>query len=412
MLEHHVSAKNTRKRLNAGPAANHVDDFSDWLHARGYKRRTVFRMLQSFAAWTDWLTKTGRTAGDFTEGLQECSKYLATVRYFPYQRGPRRESLGVVRLFLQFLQERGLLPETTCLDSHVSSSPLLREFYLWILEHRGVTRVTLDVYQRVLEELVATACANPHTYSPKALREFVLTRGARHGSSYAKLGATAVRSYLQFLGATGRCKAGLEYALPAYASRKLSSIPKFLVSEDVDRVVASCSTDKTGLRDKAVILLLSRLGLRGGDVVRLRLTDIDWENGKIKVCGKGRRHELLPLPQQVGKAILRYLQKSRPACRASELFVTVLPPYRKLSYQAVGGIVRRAIDRAGVSSPAHGAHVLRHSAATTMLRQGASLASIGSVLRHRSPQTTARYAKVDIGMLSKIAQTWPGVASC
>jgi len=89
MLEHHVSAKNTRKRLYAGPAARHVDDFSDWLHARGYKKRTVFRMLQSFAAWTDWLTKTGRTAGDFTEGLQECTKYLAAARYVPYQRGPR-----------------------------------------------------------------------------------------------------------------------------------------------------------------------------------------------------------------------------------------------------------------------------------------------------------------------------------
>jgi site-specific recombinase XerC len=244
MLEHHVSAKITRKRLYAGPAANHVDDFSDWLHARGCKKRTLFRMLQSFAAWTDWLGKTGRTAGDFAEGLQECSKYLAAVPYAPYARGPRRESLSVVRLFLRFLQERGLLPETTCLDYHVSSSPLLREFYSWMLEHRGVTRVTLDVYQRVLEEFVAKVSDNPHDYSPKALREFVLTRGARHGSSYAKLGATAVRSYLRFLGATGRCKAGLEYALPAYASRKLPSLPKFLVSEDVDRVIASCLSSR------------------------------------------------------------------------------------------------------------------------------------------------------------------------
>ncbi len=260
MLEHHVSAKITRKRLYAGPAASHVDDFSDWLHARGYKKRTLFRMLQSFAAWTDWLGKTGRTAGDFAEGLQQCSTYLAVVRYAPYERGPRRESLSVVRLFLKFLQERGLFPETTCLDPRVSSSPLLRDFYSWMIEQRGVTRVTLNVYQRVLEEFVATVGANPKAYSPKALREFVLTRGARHGSSYAKLGATAVRSYLRFLGATGRCKAGLEYALPAYASRRLSSIPKFLVSEDVDRVIASCSTDKPGLRDKAVILLLSRLG--------------------------------------------------------------------------------------------------------------------------------------------------------
>ena len=223
-----------------------------------------------------------------------------------------------------------------------------------------MTQVTLDVYHRVLEEFIATVGSDPHAYSPQSLREFVLNRGARHGSSYAKLGATAVRSYLRFLGATGRCKSGLEYALPAYASRKLSSIPKYLACEDVDRVITSCSTDGTGLRDRAIILLLARLGLRSGDVVKLRLTDVDWTNGTIKVCGKGRRHDRLPLPQEVGTAVLRYLQKSRPASRAPELFVTVPPPFRRLSYQRVGGIVRGALERAGVSSPVRGAHVLRH----------------------------------------------------
>ena len=302
MLENHVSAKITRKRLNSGPAANHINDFSDWLYARGYKKRSLFRMLQSFAAWTDWLTKTGRAAEDFSEGLQECTKHVMSDRHVPYERGPERESLSVARLFLRFLQERGLLPQTTGIDPLACSHSLLREFHSWMLEQRGVTRVTLDVYHRVLEEFIATVGSDPHAYSPQLLREFVLTRGARHGSSYAKLGATAVRSYLRFLGATGRCKSGLEYALPAYASRKLSSIPKYLASDDVDRVIASCSSDGTGLRDKAIILLLVRLGLRAGDVVRLRLTDIDWTNGKIKVCGKGRRHDLLPLPQEVGRA--------------------------------------------------------------------------------------------------------------
>jgi integrase/recombinase XerD len=412
MLEDHVSARITRKRLKSGPAANHVDDFSDWLHARGHNKRSLFRMLQSFAAWTDWLTWTGRTAGDFAEGLRECSKHFKSAPHIPYERGPRSESLSVARLFLRFLGERGLLPQTTGADSLACSAPLLQEFYSWMLEQRGVTQVTLDVYRRVLEEFIATVGSDPLAYSPQSLREFVLTRGARHGSSYAKLGAAAVRSYLRFLGATGRCKSGMEYALPAYASRKQSSIPKYLASEDVDRVIASCSTDGTGLRDKAIILLLAQLGLRSGDVVKLRLTDVDWTNGTMKVCGKGRRHDLLPLTQEVGTAALRYLQKTRPASRAPEMFLTVLPPFRRLSYQRVGGIVREALERAGVSSPFRGAHVLRHSAATTMLRQGASLATIGSVLRHRSPQTTARYAKVDISMLSTVAQPWPGVASC
>jgi len=412
MLEDYVSARITRKRLNSGPAANHIDDFSDWLHARGYQKRCLFRMLQSFAGWTDWLTKTGRTAEDFAEGLQECTKHFTSAPHIPYERGPRRESLSVARHFLLFLGERGILPQVAGADSHACSAPLLQEFDSWMLEQRGVTQVTLDVYRRVLEEFIATVGSDPHAYGPELLREFVLTRGARHGSSYAKLGATAVRSYLRFLGATGRCKSGLEYALPAYASRKLSSIPKYLASEDVDRAIDSCSSDGTGLRDKAIILLLARLGLRSGDVAKLRLTDVDWTNGTIKVCGKGRRHDLLPLTQEVGTSVLRYLQESRPAFRAPEMFVTVLPPFRRLSYQRVGGIVRGALERAGVSSLVRGAHVLRHSAATTMLQQGASLANIGSVLRHRSPQTTARYAKVDIGMLSKIAQPWPGVTSC
>lgn len=410
MLEDHVRAAITRRRLYAGPAANHVDDFAEWLHNRGYKHRSLFRMLQSFAAWTDWLTQTGRSAADFSEGLDACARYVLSVSQFPYQRGPKRESLSVVRLFLRFLRERGTIQAAA--DSSISPYPLVVDFRAWMLEHRGVTNTTLDVYQRVLDEFIASVGSDPHRYSPKVLRGFVLERGSRHGSSYASLGGTAVRSFLRFLGATGRCKPGLEFALPAYASRQSSSLPKFLALEVVNQVIAACPADKAGLRDKAVLLLLARLGLRAGDIVGLRLTDVDWTNARIKVCGKGRRHEFLPLQQEVGKAILRYLKAARPQCKTPELFVTIPPPFKKLSYQAVSGIVRRALELAKVKAPVCGAHVLRHSAATAMLRQGASLASIGSVLRHRSPQTTARYAKVDIGMLSTIAQPWPGVASC
>jgi len=147
MLEDHISAKITRKRLKGGPAANHVDDFSDWLHARGHNKRSLFRMLQSFAGWTDWLTKTGRTAEDFAEGLQECAKHFRSAPHIPYERGLRRESLSVARLFLQFLAERGLLPRIAGADCLSCSAPLLQEFYSWILEQRGVTQVTLDVYR-------------------------------------------------------------------------------------------------------------------------------------------------------------------------------------------------------------------------------------------------------------------------
>jgi hypothetical protein len=137
MLEDYVSAKITQKRLKAGPAANHVDDFSDWLHARGPNKRSLFRMLQFFAGWTDWLTKTGRTAEDLAEGLQECTKHFRSAPHIPYERGPRRESLTVARFFPRFLGERGHLPQIAGAHSPACSAPLLREFYSWMLEQEG-----------------------------------------------------------------------------------------------------------------------------------------------------------------------------------------------------------------------------------------------------------------------------------
>ena len=177
-------------------------------------------------------------------------------------------------------------------------------------------------------------------------------------------------------------------------------------------MIGSCTDYVFGLRDRAVLLLLARLGLRAGEVAHLKFSDIDWRNGSIAVCGKGRRQELLPLPQEVGNALLVYLNQGRPSLRVPEVFTSVLAPLRALTRAAVTQIVRSALRRAGVKAPVNGAHVLRHSAATSMLRQGASLAGVGAVLRHRSPMTTAHYAKVDLDLLSEIAQPWPEVSSC
>lgn len=162
----------------------------------------------------------------------------------------------------------------------------------------------------------------------------------------------------------------------------------------------------------AILLLLARLGLRGGDIVRLRLGDIDWEGGRVQVAGKGRREVRLPLPQEVGDAILAYLRVRRPAA-SDRVFLRARAPWRSLAdNSSVSAIVDRAITRAGVSAPTHGAHLLRHSAATAMLGDGISLPSIGIVLRHRSLETTVYYAKVDVEMLRTVAQPWPGATSC
>jgi integrase/recombinase XerD len=412
VLDTHLKSLITRRRLRSGPAADHVDGFADWLHRQGYRPSIMRKMLQSLAAWTDWLRATGRAEIDLNEGIEACAAELQTRSRVRYQRGPNADSLRAARVLVRYLREQGALSQLAAPLSPSAHWPLLGEFLSWMSQNRGVTKLTLAAYERILVEFFNTLGDAPHTYTAEALRGFVLKRAKCYGVSYAKLGATAVRALLRFLAATGKCRGGLEYSIPVFASWKFSSIPRYIAAEDLQRVMTSCTDNPAGLRNRAILLLLARLGLRAGDIVGIRLSDLDWKNGRLAVCGKGRRREFLPLPQEVGDAILDYLQQARPPLPAPELFITTRAPFGPLSTQAVSGIVRTSLLRAGVKAPAYGAHVLRHTAATSMLRQGASLAGIGAVLRHRSPQTTAHYAKVDIVALSEIAQPWPGATSC
>jgi site-specific recombinase XerD len=389
MLDTHLAPHATCRRLRAGPAADHIDDFADWLHRRGYRPAVLRNKLRSFAAWTDWLKLIGMTGTDFISGLRECESYIGMRSRARYQRGPNKESLTVARLFIRFLQQRNVLPQPLTPPSPADLWPLLGEFRSWMRQHRGVTESTLRVYDGSLAEFQATVGADPAAYTAESVRRFVLERARRHGVSYAKLTASAVRTFLQFLAATGRCRTGLAHAIPAFASWNNTSMPRFLIPEDLERVVASCTGEAIGLRDKAILLLLARLGLRAGDVVRLTLKDLDWRNGTLVVCGKGRRHDLLPIPQEVGDAIKDYLERGRPSSQVPEVFTRTFAPVGPLAPQAISHTVRRALRRARVEAPTQGAHLLRHSAATSMLRQGASLAGIGAVFaiapRKRQP---------------------------
>lgn len=180
-------------------------------------------------------------------------------------------------------------------------------------------------------------------------------------------------------------------------------------------MIASCDVSKPhGVRDKAILLLLARLRLRAGDVLNLGLGDICWAEGTLRVSGKGRREVCLPLPQDAGDAVLAYICHARPVSESDAVFLRSSAPYQPFADSStISCLVRRALTGAGISnSPSRGANLLRHSAATTMLRAGATLDTIGTVLRHRSATTTAHYAKVNVPMLLQIAQPWPREASC
>ena len=217
--------------------------------------------------------------------------------------------------------------------------------------------------------------------------------------------ASALRSFLRFLHVTGLIELPLVWAVPPVANRRDRSLPRGLEAAAVKRLLASCDRRRTvGRRDYAVLLLLSRLGLRRGEVAAIQLEDVDWRAGELLIHGKGSRHDVLPLPADVGEAIVAYLRR-RPRCETRALFVRVTAPLRGLSPHTVGSIVREACTRAGL--PRVGAHRLRHTAATEMLRRGGSLSEIAQVLRHSELKTTNQYAKVDRNRLRTLARPWP-----
>jgi site-specific recombinase XerD len=279
--------------------------------------------------------------------------------------------------------------------------------------HRGTTDATLKNYRLTIIALLRTLGEQPERFEAHALRHFVRARAEQQGIARAKTVVTAVRMFLRFLIALGRCHPGLDQAIPTMAHWRLASLPRYLPPEAVERVLRSCDvTTGSGLRDRAVLLLLARLGLRASDVAALKWGDINWHDGTLCVAGKNRRQTRLPLPQEVGNALLDYAVHQRPRIPSEHVFLTVTAPLKPASPQTISQIAARALHRAEVESPIYGAHVLRHSAATQMLRQGASLPSIGAVLRHASVETTAHYAKVDIALLRDVARAWPEGAPC
>lgn len=312
--------------------------------------------------------------------------------------------------YLHFLRRQGAVPAPKLPHEFW---PMLGAFHEWGLHHRGLAETTLHLYEDVLIDLLKELGDDPGEYTARRLRDFVIERSRPHGRRRGETIVCAVRALLRFLVATGRCRDGMPDAIPRFALWKLSSVPRFLEPPTVQRVIDACPPRTPLLRrDRAILLLLSRLGLRGGDIGRITFNDIDWRDATVSVAGKSRREERLPLPQDVGDAVLDYIQHGRPATRHPQVFLTARAPHRPVNNGTVSHISSTALVRAGVESPNHGAHVFRHSAATAMLRQGATLTSIGAVLRHRLPDTTLQYAKVDFASLAEVAMPWPEASPC
>jgi len=315
-----------------------------------------------------------------------------------------------VRRFQAYLSARGLCPRPSVKDAQPPLPALITEFTAWYQTHRGVAPPTLRYYARGATAMLDALGSDVGMWTPQAVRQLLLAAVTGGRSESTQKLITATRAFLRYLTFRGEVRGDLGLAVPAVAHWRLASLPRHLTADELTRVLGACDGEQPArVRDRAIVLLLARLGLRAGDVVQLRLTDLDWEQGTIHVTGKGRCEVRLPLPQEVGDAVLRYLATRPRGPETDRVFLTTIAPISPLrSSDAVSSVVTRAFRRAEIHITRPGAHVLRHTAATEMLRHGVSLDHIGLVLRHRSLDMSAYYAKVDVATLRLVAQPWPG----
>jgi site-specific recombinase XerD len=326
--------------------------------------------------------------------------------------GRQKRRRGAQR-FVSYLQTQAAL-SSQILSARASEGDLVKAYRTWLKQHCGLTDMTVERYIGELSRWLPILGEEPSAYTPRAIRDIVLQQSADRKPASIRKTATVLRSFLRFLAASNQCSPALMQAVPVTRIPRLSGLPRYAPAETIEKIVDACSTGSpVELRDRAIITLLARLGLRAGDIRTMRLGDIDWANGLLTVHGKGRRSVTLPLPQDAGDAILDYLDRGRRLATNDYLFLCASAPYSGLmSSSAIAGIVSRVLDRAGITSVPTGAHMFRHSLATALLRRGGSLETVGTVLRHKSPETTAIYAKVDVDMLMRVAQPWPEARSC
>lgn len=390
--------------------ANHLYAYAALVEKQGFAPDYIRRQIRLLATFGEWLRRGRR---------QLCALDDSVVKRFlrRYRDGQRLQKSDAPTLarFLGMLRSHGVIPE----KQRSAPSPeqkIISEYRRYLLEERGLSHATTLNYVppiiKLLSEQSGEGRPNLAQLRAPEITGFLQRNAAESGCARAKILVTALRSFLRYLRFQGKIKTDLAGCVPPVAAWALASLPKFLPADSVQKVIDSCDRQTaTGRRDRAILLLFARLGLRACEVIHLNLDDIDWDNAAITIRAKGGRRSRLPLPADVGQAIALYLRQDRPQCSSRRVFICDRAPLRGFENpSAISTLVRRAIERAGVESAHKGAHVFRHSLATEMLRQNASLDEIGEVLRHKSPNTTAIYAKVDMAALRGLALPWPGGA--
>lgn len=407
-FDHFFSDRTTSRTiesLKCEPLAAALTVYARRIHEDGYAAHSGFVQLRLLGCFNRWLSRKGLRSEDVDSDTIE--QYLCgRERSGKLRRG---DSAALLRLLAMLRPTRsGATARPNAVEIAVA------QFQEYLRAERSLSEATAINYTPIvrsfLSEFFPRGAVSWRKISAGKITAFVQRQATLVTSKRAPLVVTALRSFLRYLFHRGLVAVDLAACVPTIATWSLSKVPKFLPEEQIQKILDFCDTETAiGKRDYALLLLMARLGLRAGEVVALTLDDFDWESGLITVRGKGKRVAQMPLPCEVGTAIAEYLAAGRPQCSNRRVFIRAKAPLRGFTNSvAICSLVDRAMERAGVESEYRGSHVFRHSLATQMLNHGASLPEIGDLLRHRRPDTTRIYAKVDVVSLRSIALPWPG----
>jgi site-specific recombinase XerD len=405
------NSKNAPNRHDVGDTIeSHVDRFIAGVKAAGYAYGSLCTKRAALRRFLLWRRRR-KFLGEPDES--EVAKFMVrSSRLAPQHRCMASTALTA---FLWYLRREGVIATSAPAAIETISSALERRYADFLRNDKGLAELSLNVYLPLVADLLGYLKKQHGSVSVTrldagTLRAFLFDRTQGRSSESVRLLATSIRSFLRFLHAQGEISHDLTGAVPTVRRWAHPDIPRKLTPEEVDRVLSAPDrTTATGRRDLAILLLLARLGLRSSEVLSLELGDIRWRTGEILIRGKGGRRDLLPLPREVGAALVRYLRLDRGVRTTGRVFLRGIAPRMPLSGPAsIGHIVRRAMAQVAVERPKQiAAHLFRHTLASRMLQQGASLRDISEVLRHRSPGTTEIYAKIDMRSLNEVVRPWP-----
>lgn len=386
-----------------------IGSFMTSLLGFGYCTAVVQRkgaMVTAFARWVGQHRLDATKIDEATVGT-----FLAHLRR---RRIPISKWRCTLTSFLEHLHASGFTagPKQRR-DDDASAAPILKRYETYLLNQRGLTKKTVCNYLRFVSPFArkhfSATGSSATTLGFQEVRDYILSGIRTFKPTTAQPLATALRSFLRFLFFRGETVVDLALAVPRARRWRKATVHSYLRPEDVERLLAVCDkTTASGRRDHAILLLLARLGIRACEVAAIEIRDLRWRTGEIVLRGKGRVRQHVPMLPDVGAAVALYLRDGRPKSPCRNVFLRNDAPRIGLSADAVGFIVRRALVRAGLKPPHRGSHLLRFSLATNMIHRGATMAEIGQVLRHRSPETTEIYAKVDFAGLRTVALPWVG----